>query len=271
MSEGRGEVASFDRAVDDFIRTIAVPRRHREPRTAGRFTGVAPTVVPTLWGEVAAWREGEGGAVLLVHGWEDDHSLWSPLIDELVARGRSLVAFDLPAHGASTGQWAVSFEGSDAIRAIDDALGPLDAVVGHSAGCGVAGGAMSEGWRVDRAAFIAPAVGREGASRWARKAEQLGVPADVAEAAEAKYYEAHGPARAAWRTHTFYGSLTTDTLVVQSRDDEHNDIGAVEDVFSEHAHARTVFVDGLSHRWTARDPGVVALIADFMTEGADQS
>jgi pimeloyl-ACP methyl ester carboxylesterase len=263
--------ASFDQAVADFIRTIAVPRRVREPRVADHFAPVEPTTVPTRWGDVAAWRTGTGPAVLLVHGWEDDHSLWSPLIDALVARGRSLVAFDLPAHGASTGDWAVSFEGSDAIKAIDAALGPLDAVVGHSAGCGVAGGAMSEGWQVDRAVLIAPAVGRPGVSRWVRKAEQLGVPLDVATTAEAEYLATHGPARAAWKTYTFYASLAIDTLVVQSRDDEQNDIAAVEDVFSKNAHARTVFVDGLSHRRTARDPVVVGLIADFLSGGADQS
>jgi pimeloyl-ACP methyl ester carboxylesterase len=263
-----GAAGSFDEQVEDFIRTIAVPRRLREPRRAARFEAVDPVIVPTRWGDVAAWREGDGPAVLLVHGWEDDSSLWSPLIDALVVRGRPVVAFDLPAHGASTGEWAVSFEGTDAIKEIDGAPGPLDAVVAHSAGCGVTIGAIGEGWDVARAAFIAPAVSTSGRSRWARKAEQLGVPDDVAAEAEARYHRAHGPARAAWRSGPAYESLDIDSLVVQSRDDEHNDVGAVERVFTDHPRARLVLVDGLAHRRTARDQVVVDLLADFLTDPA---
>jgi hypothetical protein len=113
---------SFDAAVQEFLRAIVVPRRLREARVADRLSQIQPTMVPTRWGDVAAWRLGLGPAVLLVHGWEDDNSLWSPLVDELDRRQRSMVAFDLPGHGASGGDWAVSFEGSDTIEAVTEAL-----------------------------------------------------------------------------------------------------------------------------------------------------
>ena len=60
---------------------------------------------------------------------------------------------------ASGGDWGVSFEGSDGIVAVADALGPVDAVVAHSAGCGMTAGAIGKGWTVERAAFIAPPLG----------------------------------------------------------------------------------------------------------------
>ena len=259
------EAGSFEEQVEDFIRAIAVPRRLREPRRADRFAEVAPVIVPTRWGDVAAWRDGDGPAVLLVHGWEDDSSLWSPLVDALVARGRSVVAIDLPAHGESTGEWAVSFEGTDAIRDVEGVLGPLDAVVAHSFGCGVTMGAIGEGFEVGQAAFISPPISLSEQSRWARKAVELGVPSDVGAEAEARYLRQHGPARAAWRPAPAYRTLALDTLVVQSRDDERNDLGAIEAVFTDHPHARLVLVDELSHRRTARDPAVVELVADFLT------
>ena len=106
---------SFDDAVQAFLREYAVPKRLRDARIADRLSTVEPEVVPTRWGALTAWRLGFGPAVLLVHGWEDDNSLWSPMIDELDRRGRALVAFDLPGHGASGGDWGVSFEGSDGI------------------------------------------------------------------------------------------------------------------------------------------------------------
>jgi hypothetical protein len=83
-----------------------------------------------------------------------------------------------------------------------------------------------------------------------------------------RYHRAHGPARAAWRSGPAYESLDIDSLVVQSRDDEHNDVGAVERVFTDHPRARLVLVDGLAHRRTARDQVVVDLLADFLTDPA---
>jgi pimeloyl-ACP methyl ester carboxylesterase len=223
---------------------------------------VEPDVVRTRWGALTAWRLGAGPAVLLVHGWEDDNSLWAPMIDELDRRGRALVAFDLPGHGASGGDWGVSFEGSDGIVAVADALGPIDVVVAHSAGCGMTAGAIGEGWKVERAAFIAPPLA-EG-DRWLRYAKKLGTTEDVALAAKAVYYAAHGTERAAWRPRTAYPAIDVDLLVVQSRDDERNSVSDAQELIPTNPRARLELVDGLTHRRTARDPGVINLVADFV-------
>ena len=252
----------FDEAVQEFLHAYAVPRRLRDPRIADRLSTVEPTVVPTRWGDLSAWRLGSGPAVLLVHGWEDDNSLWSPLIDELDQRGRALVAFDLPGHGVSGGDWGVSFEGSDGIVAVSDVLGPIDAVVAHSAGCGYTAGAVGEGWAVARAAFISPPL--TAGDRWQRYAQKLGVSEEVAFAAQAIYDAAHGPARAAWHPRTAYPALDVDLLVVQSRDDERNSVTDAQEVIPLKPRARLVLVDGLTHRRAARDPDVINLVADFV-------
>jgi pimeloyl-ACP methyl ester carboxylesterase len=87
-------------------------------------------------GEIAAWRIGAGPAVLLVHGWEDDNSLWAPLIDTLVDRDRAVVVFDLPAHGFSEGEWGLGPQAADGVAAVVAAIGPIDAVVAHSFAAG---------------------------------------------------------------------------------------------------------------------------------------
>ena len=251
-----------DDAVRAFLREYAVPKRRREARMSERLATVGAAVVPTRWGDLSAWRLGSGPAVLLVHGWEDDNSLWSPLIDELARRGRPLVAFDLPGHGASGGDWGVGFEGTDGIVAVAEMLGPIDAVVAHSAGCGMTAGAIGEGWTVERAALIAPPLA-EG-NRWLRYAAKLGVSEAVALAAKAMYYDAHGAERATWHPRAAYPALDVDLLVVQSRDDERNAVSDAQEVIPRNPRARLVLVDGLSHRRTARDPEVIDLVADFV-------
>jgi pimeloyl-ACP methyl ester carboxylesterase len=260
--------AEFDDAVQEFLRAYAVPRRLREPRVSHRLSAVEPTVVPSRWGDLMAWRLGSGPAVLVVHGWEDDNSLWSPLIDELYQRERALVAFDLPGHGASGGDWGVSFEGTDAIVAVSDALGPIDAVVAHSAGCGMTVAAIGEGWAIERAALIAPPLA-EG-DRWARYAQKLGVTDEVALAAKDAYFAKHGQQRAVWHPRAGYAALDLPILVVQSRDDERNSVNDTLDVIPRNPHARLELVDGLTHRRTARDPAVIDLVADFVTTAPEQ-
>jgi pimeloyl-ACP methyl ester carboxylesterase len=256
--------SDFDVAVQDFLHEYAVPKRLRESRVAERLTAVEPVRVSSAWGDLCAWRLGSGPAVLLVHGWQDDNSLWSPLIDELDRRGRSLVAFDLPGHGASGGDWGVSFEGTDAIVAVADGLGPIDAVVAHSAGCGMTVAAIGEGWTtVERAALIAPPL-REG-DRWRRYADRLGVGEDVALAAKAAYFQRVGEARATWSPRTAYLEIDVDFLVVHSRDDERNPVSDTAEVIPQNQRARLELVDGLTHRRTARDPAVVNVVAEFVS------
>jgi pimeloyl-ACP methyl ester carboxylesterase len=51
-------------------------------------------------GGIELWREGEGEALLLLHGTGCDHSVWAPVLDRLAAE-RQVLLVDLPGHGRS--------------------------------------------------------------------------------------------------------------------------------------------------------------------------
>jgi pimeloyl-ACP methyl ester carboxylesterase len=254
----------FDDDVQQFLLALVRPTRRRAPRRADRFDGVAPTMVQSPAGPLAAWRLGTGPAVLLVHGWEDDSSLWSPLVDELANRGRAVVAFDLPAHGESGGDWGLGFEGTDGVHAVAAALGPIDAIVGHSFGAGCASLAITEGLAVERAVFIAPPL--RTANRWLRYADRLGVSQKVAAEAERIYGASHGASRTQWNPRAALPQLDVELLVVHSVDDERNPFDDSEDVVSNAPRARLFTAHGLTHRRTARDPDVVTHIASFVSQ-----
>src|SRR6185295_1815526 len=65
--------------------------------------------------ELAAWRWGDGPAVLLVHGWEGHAGQLAAFVEPLLARGLSAVAFDAPAHGSSRGDHVTLFDFADAV------------------------------------------------------------------------------------------------------------------------------------------------------------
>ena len=110
--------------------------------------------------------------------------------------------------------------------------------------------------------FVAPPLPEGG--RWEGLGKSLEVGDDVVAAAKQRYYEPHGPSREAWRARPAYLTLDVETLVVYSRDDERHSFTDAEEVVPRMPRARLVLVDGLSHRRTARDPGVIRTVADFL-------
>lgn len=251
-----------DDEAAEFLHAVVCPRRRGEPRLASPFADVAMHHVPTPHGRVAAWRLGEGPAALLLHGWEDDHTLWATLIDALVAGGRAVVACDFPGHGFSDGEVSYGAEWADTCVAVAAALGPVDAIVAHSAGCGPPMMATTEGLVVDRAVLVAPPL-RSG-NRWQRVAERMGVSPEVAAEAQARYEARIGPDRAAFHLGDLLPTVDIDVLLVHSTDDERMPVAATQAIAATCPRAELLVISGANHRRTARDPEVVARIADFL-------
>lgn len=76
------------------------------------------------------------GAVLLVHGAGNDHTIWRFLTRRLAAAGYPTLAVDLPAHGKSEGLALESIESMAdwCLGVVDAAGGSQVTVIGHSMG-----------------------------------------------------------------------------------------------------------------------------------------
>lgn len=151
-----------DRAARLFLRPYRKPLPSRS-RYVSRETCFA---VETVHGPVAAWSFGKaenpaGETVLLVHGWEDDHLSFAPLIDKLVQRGFRVLTLDLPGHGRSPARLSSIPVLAAAVAAVGreaEALGvaPIKAVIAHSLGGTAALIAATElGLRAERFAILA--------------------------------------------------------------------------------------------------------------------
>lgn len=77
--------------------------------------------------------DGRGKTVLLVHGWESNAARWEQLLPYLLESGYSIVAFDAPAHGLSTGtELNLPFYAQTITRCLEE-FNP-DYLIGHSIG-----------------------------------------------------------------------------------------------------------------------------------------
>jgi pimeloyl-ACP methyl ester carboxylesterase len=107
--------------------------------------------------DVVVYRWGNGERrVLLVHGWGGKAAQFFALIGALRDHGISVIAFDAPAHGGSSGDFASGPAFARAARMADELRGPFYGVVAHSLGAAGTAIALAQGLKVQRAVLLAP-------------------------------------------------------------------------------------------------------------------
>lgn len=138
-------------------RLFLTPQRPRRSRTAEAVLARGqPRVLKVEGEEVAVWSWGEGPRVLLVHGWSGYGGQLTAFVQPLVAAGFSVVTYDAPGHGASSGRTSSLPELAGMVAAVGEATGGPYAVVAHSFGAAATAVALRDGMKVDRAVFISP-------------------------------------------------------------------------------------------------------------------
>jgi pimeloyl-ACP methyl ester carboxylesterase len=214
---------------------------------------------------LAAWRWGDGPAVLLAHGWGGCAGQMTPLVAPLRAAGFSVVAIDAPAHGESPG-WRASIPAfAAALAGAADAAGPLAGVVAHSMGGAAFNLAAARGVSARRVVFVGPpsdaAVWFRGYVKWlalreaAEPALRARVEAIAGERLERLNARALGPA------------LRAPLLVIHDRQDREVPLAAGEEVARFAADGRLLVTEGLGHRRILKDPRVASAAVRFIVDG----
>jgi pimeloyl-ACP methyl ester carboxylesterase len=246
------------------------PRRRRSPRLAEPLREARDEQVDTPYGAVMAWRldpwgsSGTAPATLLVHGWEDDNALWSPLIDQLQYLGRPVVALDLPGHGFSPAETCSVSRAAVAVRAVAKALGPVDTLVAHSFGCPVSTQAMADGLKVERAVLISTGWPNQAQStRWTRIQEGLGVSDEAI--AQARVIAARADSEfPPFDYEALAARMTAKALFLHSLDDKDTPPENSRTLADLWPGAALQWTDGLGHRRIAQDDAIVQGVVEFV-------
>jgi pimeloyl-ACP methyl ester carboxylesterase len=243
----------------EFMQNLGYPRRRARPRIAPGLVDAEHRMVDGI----AAWRLGQGPAVLVVHGWEDDNSLWTPLIDQLSMVGRAVVALDLPGHGFSEGERAPLLAAAKAVAGVANALGPIDAAVAHSFGSPAVVTAIEEhGLAPDRVVLIGSALHQRG--QIIRLAERNDIPMEVVEQIFATYEADVGKPVDWFDLRRAAPAMTAKALILHSMDDDACDYTGAQELAAVWPGAELALTDGLGHRMIAQDPSVVERIVGFV-------
>jgi pimeloyl-ACP methyl ester carboxylesterase len=255
----------LDAEAEALIEAALRPKRRARPRLAEPLHEAEDRQIDTPVGPVMAWRLGAGPAALLVHGWEDDNGLWGPMIERLMMNRRPVVALDLPGHGWSTAELDGPDAAAEAVRAVGEAFGPVEAVIGHSFGCVALTQAMSFGLQASHAVMIASPIPKTRAKMLDREKER-GAPEAVVERAKAIYAARQATAGPMFDVEVAARGMTAKALFVYSMDDAQTPPENGRILADAWPGAELMLTDGLGHRLVAQDETVAARAADFIED-----
>jgi pimeloyl-ACP methyl ester carboxylesterase len=110
----------------------SLPKREQEMDRKSRQERIR---IDSIGKDVVVYHYGdESPKILLVHGWSGRGTQLVKFADELLKSGYSVISFDAPAHGKSSGKTSIMPEFIATIFQLEKAFGPFEAAVGHSLG-----------------------------------------------------------------------------------------------------------------------------------------
>lgn len=210
-------------------------------------------------GGIAVWTEGDGPVVLLVHGWEGNHLDLAHFVEPLLAKGRRVVRLDLPAHGLSDGKRGSIPDLAAGVRAVGDAVGPVDAILAHSIGGPVSALAVDDGLSCNRIALISPPMRYTDFAR--ATALEVGSDPDGVVAALRR----RGIDIDRLDLSVMARRFLQPALLIHSAEDRVTSIETTRAIAANWQGSELVEVKGLGHRRILRDAGVIGRVVDFLT------
>ncbi len=238
------------------------PRTRRSPRIEALLATARRRDVDADGTRIAAWAWGEGPTVYLVHGWAGLGGQLGAFVRPLVEQGFQVVTFDGPAHGRSSGRRASIVHFARALSAVGKVFGPGHGLIAHSLGGPAAAFAMSRGFPVERAVFVAPPADP---GDWSMQfARRLGLSPRVMAAMRVRSERWLG---VSWGDVSLTGlavGQSAPLLVIHDQDDRDVPLRHGAAVAASWPGARLVETTGLGHNRILRDAGVVAQAVSFI-------
>lgn len=245
-----------------FRRMMLTPRRHVRPPPVLAVPEADERI--DLGDGLVAWRWGDPAipAVLLVHGFEGNRAQFGAILEALLARGLSVVALDVPAHGESVGDELTAVKFIAAIERTLDRIGPVHAVVGHSMGGAMSLFSIAHRGGARRVALVsAPSSLKRELQRFAK---MVGLSKRGARAFIASVERHVGRPAADFDVRHIAGKVKLPVLMIHDQTDRQ--VPVAEAARSAHMlpDAELIVTRGLGHNRLLADPAVVTAIVDFV-------
>lgn len=267
----RGAMKLLSRTVPGVASRVAAdlfmtPRRYPTPERERSLMGDARPFDVAIGAStvIKAWRWGTGEqVVILVHGWEGRGSQLAAFAGPLVAAGYSVVTFDAPGHGASTGNRSSLPHFTWALRGVADAIGAAPhAIVAHSLGCAATTLALRDGFGVQRLVYLAPPLNP--ADYTQQFGEILGLDDRTIKGLRHRIEERFLRKWSDYSLEQTAQGMTAPLLIIHDRSDTETPWTGGAALAGLWPGARMITTEGLGHRRILREASLIEAAASFV-------
>lgn len=199
--------------------------------------------------------------ILLVHGFGGSAGQMGGFAAPLIAAGYRVISFDMPAHGAAAGSRSSLPEMIETLLEVAGRVGPLEGIIGHSAGASAVIAALHQGLRAERVVLVAPMPDLE--SFMQRLAAQLGFTERVAKLAQRRIEARHGIEFSKLKAQRLVQGLSLPALILQDSADQMAPLSEVETLTEAWPSATLELSAGLGHARILQDSSTIAKATTF--------
>ncbi len=221
------------------------------------------TVLPAGRIRVLEWGFGSK-SLLLVHGWGSHAPRYSAFVQRILDNGWRAVAFDAPAHGASSGHRASLADFRAALDRVVATHGPFGAVVGHSFGAVALASLLADGPPKGMRTAALISMPRDGGYLLDSFLLILGVSEEVAGRVRERYRQRFGQAAEGLSSLQMAPRIHCPVLLVHDRDDDVVPLSQAREVLAALPDGNLLQTQGLGHSGMLRDPATVGAIIGFL-------
>ncbi|MEO8308663.1 MAG: alpha/beta fold hydrolase [Pseudomonadota bacterium] len=211
---------------------------------------------------VHEWGTGPRTVVIL-HGWGSHAARFAPLAQSLVAQGWHVLAIDAPGHGRSPGRRSSLPQFINALDAVIQQLGPVQALIGHSLGALAAvdwlGQSTAQG-RVD-IRHVVLISGPSGVPFLINNfVVMLGLNAATARHLLHRFTDRFHRQPDGWIAAACAANIHVPVLLIHDRDDDVIPFAHAQQLLAALPQARLLATQGLGHSGSLRDAATIEQI-----------
>jgi alpha-beta hydrolase superfamily lysophospholipase len=251
------------------LRLFTTPRSRRISDADAQFlAGAATRRLPTAHGEVQVYEwPGDGPAVLVMHGWISYAGQLRAVIEGLRSHRLRVVAFDAPAHGSSGGQQADLPSFRDALAAVSRACGPIAAILAHSFGAIAAASWLAEDAAAAQLrAAVLVGLPRDAGYLFDSFTVAMGLHSEVIQRMRALFLARYGARPQDFSALRLAQRIHIPVLLVHGGADEYIPAAHAVEVALQLRDGRVEVIAGHNHSAPLRDPSIIELMAQFISD-----
>ena len=240
---------------------------HREVDAIDRdcFDRACVQWMPLGDGRVRVLTWGTGArTVLLLHGWGSHAPRWSNMVEQLLAQGWRVIAFDAPGHGKSSGRSSSLPQFEAALAAVLALHAPVHAVVAHSMGALAAAAVLSRTPPATLRAAVLVSLPQDIGYLMESFEQVLLLREPARERLLQLFVQRFGARPDELSARTLLPGIGCPVLLVHDRDDDVVPLEQAQSLAPLLQHGSLHITQGLGHSELLRDPAMIGAAVGFI-------